>query len=202
MSEGRNDIVPLSNDIRRISADDVADVDRRTHILVHCSDDKYVELPKEESKFFPFIPQPENDEHIPEFEYPSATLEHLACWSFKYGMNGWPASELVRPCIYRDFSYVVTDEWDNHFFRQGLWAASDQRFYVTTMVAAEKFQMTGILDFMTVCFGCTLRREEDATITHDIMGVDRDTKISDDDLNEAANEYPWFKDLIKPTITK
>lgn len=176
-------------------------VNRDLYIIVQCEDGKYLEVPKSQLKACPFIKEAEGEE-IPEFEYPATVLEHLVRWAVHYGVDGKATSELTRPCIYRDFSYVVTDKWDNDFFNQRLCSPLHQKHFLLTMTAAEKFGMHGLLDFMCVGLGCKLRGKDDASIIHDVMGLDKDVEITDADLAEVSKEYPWFDNSIRPTVKK
>jgi hypothetical protein len=176
-------------------------VNRDLYIIVQCEDGKYLEVPKSQLKVCPFIKEAGGDE-IPEFEYPATVLENLIRWAVHYGVDGHAASELTRPCIYRDFSYVVTEKWDNDFFNQRLCSPLHQKHYLLTMTAAEKFGMQGLLDFMCIGLGCKLRGKDDASIIHDVMGLDKDVEITDEELAGVSKEYSWFDDSIRPSTKK
>ncbi|KAG5487604.1 hypothetical protein GH5_07957 [Leishmania sp. Ghana 2012 LV757] len=175
-------------------------VDRDLYVIVHCDDGKYIEVSKNYTKQCPFIQEDQGD--IPEFGYPAAVLEHLIRWAVHYGVEGHAASELARPCIYRDFSYVVTEKWDNDFFNQRLCSPLNQKHYLLTMTAAEQFGMQGLLDFMCIGLGCKLRSKDDNGIIHDVMGLDKETEVTTDDLAEVSKDYPWFDDAVKATTKK
>ncbi|KPI83086.1 hypothetical protein ABL78_7886 [Leptomonas seymouri] len=176
-------------------------VDRDFYIIVHCEDSKYIEVPRSQLKACPFIKEVEGDE-IPEFEYPATVLEHLIRWSTHYGVEGKAASELTRPCIYRDFSYVVTEKWDNDYFNLRLCSPLHQKHYLLTMTAAEKFGMQGLLDFMCIGLGCKLRSKDKSTVIHDVMGLDKDAEVTDADLADVSKVYSWFDDSVRPTVSK
>ncbi|GET85776.1 hypothetical protein, conserved [Leishmania tarentolae] len=175
-------------------------VDRDLYTIVHCDDGKYIEVSKSYTKQCPFIEDVNGE--IPEFGYPAAVLEHLIRWAVHYGVYGHAASELARPCIYRDFSYVVTDKWDNDFFNQRLCSPLNQKHYLLTMTAAERFGMQGLLEFMCIGLGCKLRSKDDSGIIHDVMGLDKEMEVTSEDLAEVSNDYPWFDDAVKATVKK
>ncbi|KAG5511408.1 hypothetical protein JKF63_07371 [Porcisia hertigi] len=175
-------------------------VDRDVYTIVHCDDNKYMEVSKDYIQQCPFIN--EADGEIPEFGYPATVLEHLIRWAVHYGVDGNAASQMIRPCIYRDFSYVVTDEWDNDFFHQRLCSSLNQKHYLQTMTAAEQFGMQGLLDFMCIGLGCKLRSRDEANIIHEVMGISKEVEITSEDLAEVSTDYPWFDDAVKATTKK
>lgn len=175
--------------------------DRDLYVIVHCNDGKFLEVSKSYTKQCPFIGAAEGDD-IPEFAYPAAVLEHLIRWAVHYGVGGQATSPMTRPCIYRDFSYVVTDKWDNEFFNQRLCSPLNQKHYLLTMTAAEEFGIQGLLDFMCIGLGCKLRGKDDNAIMYDVMGLDKEVETTDEDLTEVSKDYPWFDDAVKATTKK
>ncbi|KAK7196401.1 hypothetical protein NESM_000577100 [Novymonas esmeraldas] len=176
-------------------------VDRDQYVIVHCNDGKYTEVSKSYVKHCPFIGEAEGED-IPEFGYPAAVLENLIRWAVHYGVDGQAASPLIRPCIYRDFVYVATDKWDIDFFHQRLCSPLHQKHFLHTMTAAEEFGMKGLLDFMCIGISCKLRSKDDSSIAHDVMGIDKETPVTSEDLAEVTKDYPWFDDAVKATVKK
>lgn len=176
-------------------------VNHDVHIIVHCEDGKYLEVPKTQLKACPFIKDAEGD-NLPEFDYPATVLENLIRWAVQYGVDGKAASELTRPCVYRDFSYVAKDKWDSEFYNQRLCSPLNHKHYLLTMTAAEQYGMQGLLDFMSIALGCKLRGKDNASIIHDVMGLDRDVEVTDADLADVSKEYAWFDDSVRPVAKK
>lgn len=184
-----------------MTAPSEANYDRATNIVVLCSDSKHVVVPKEWVEKCPFLTMPSSEEEIPEFEFPAQVLDSLVRWVAQYGIAGVAASPMARPCLYREFSFVLTDNWDKDYYKR-LCNSLQQKHYLTTMTGAEKFGMEGLLDFMCIGLGCRLRNAEESVITHDIMGVDKDTTVTDEDLTKVSEDYAWFDEAIKPVDVK
>ncbi|RNF02474.1 uncharacterized protein Tco025E_08622 [Trypanosoma conorhini] len=178
-----------------------SNVDRALHTVVHCSDGKYVEVPREVSEKCTFI-EKTDDETIPEFDYPAAVLENLVCWTEHYGMDGVAESEIVRPCIYRNILHVLKNKWDNGFFVFRLTSELNIGHYLQTINAAEKFNMKGLHDFLCVGLSCKLRNEEDTEIIQKIMGIPADEEVEPEDIEKATTRYPWLNEAIEPVVRK
>lgn len=116
------------------------------------------------------------------FDFASPILEVLVHWTKQYGADGKAASPLVKPCVYRDFSYVVTDPWDEEFYTKWLSKNEYEKYYLQIMNAAEKYDMHGLIDFMAVALGCRLRSDEDEIFLRNILNVPVDVAITEEDL--------------------
>lgn len=193
----------MTSDIRTLIPSPTGEfnVDRSCTIVVQCTD-KHLGIPKDAAAKCPFITAPSSDDAVTEFEFAATVLENLVGWTLQYGVKGVAASPIVRPCLYRDYTYVLTDEWDNEFYHSHLCKALNQKHYLATMTAAEKFGLTGLLDFMAVGLGCKLRNEDDNTIIHEIMGIDKETEVTEEDIAKVDKDYPWFADITKPVDVK
>lgn len=173
--------------------------DAEASVVVSCNDGKFVLVPKDAAAQCPFIPAaPAADGEHRSIPYATPTLQALVSWAVHYGATGVAASPLVKPCIYRDFSYVATDDWDAKF---AAWAFGDEntrKQLLMTLKAAEQYKMEGLLDFFCVALGCKLRGEKQDVIIHDIMGVDKETTVTAEDIANVGKEYDWFSDATKP----
>ncbi|EAN86445.1 hypothetical protein C3747_65g12 [Trypanosoma cruzi] len=176
-------------------------VDRTMHTIVHCSDGKYVEVPKAVADKCPFI-EKVKEEMIPEFEYPAAVLENLVCWTEHYGIDGFAESEIVRPCIYRNILHVLKNKWDNGFFVSRLTSELNIGHYLQTVNAAEKFNMKGLHCFLCVGLSCKFRSEDDAELIHKIMGLPSNVQPNQEDIENVTTRYPWLNEAIEPVVRK
>ncbi|EPY36099.1 hypothetical protein AGDE_07083 [Angomonas deanei] len=132
-------------------------------VLVHCEDNKDVEAPETAVAKCPFVKDGA-------FESTACVLMNLVRWVDKYGIDGHSASELPRPCPYRDISYVFKG-WDLEFAEK-LFAPPQRTHFLTTMNVAEKYKITGLIDFMSIALGCKLRNNADQQAVQEIFGVD------------------------------
>lgn len=175
-------------------------VDLSTHIIVQCADGKFVEVPKEQDALCPFIKDGESID-MKQCEFSATVLENLVRWTWKYGVTGSANSAMVKPCIYRDFSYVVTDSWDADFFRHHLCSAMALKHFLPTMNAAEQYGMTGLLEFMAIGLGCKLRNDDDSATVQEILGVTKDD-VTPEDLEQVPQDYSWFAEATTPVVMK
>ncbi|RNE99761.1 hypothetical protein TraAM80_08054 [Trypanosoma rangeli] len=178
-----------------------SNVDRAVHTIVHCSDGKYVEVPREVADKCSFIEKVSED-IIPEFDYPAAVLENLICWTEHYGMDGVAASEIVRPCIYRNVLHVLKNKWDAGFFFSRLTTELNIGHYLQTINAAEKFNMKGFHDFLCVGLSCKFRSDEEAELIHKIMGVPVNEQVEPEDIENTTTRYLWLNEAIEPVVRK
>ncbi|CCW61349.1 unnamed protein product [Phytomonas sp. EM1] len=174
-------------------------VDKTKYHIVQCSDEKYVEVLIEQAKQCPFITPSTNESGIFSFKYPAPVLENLVRWTAKYGLDGFANSKIARPCIYREFSCVLTDDWDFDFFNRRLWTSKNYKYFLITMNAAEEYNIKGLLDLMEAALSCKIRSEDESTIVNEVMGIEKDVEITDELLNNVSDTYPWFQDLITPS---
>nr|CCC91794.1 conserved hypothetical protein [Trypanosoma congolense IL3000] len=189
----------ISSDIRVVY--NTANVDRSIYNVVHCSDGKYAEVPKNQMDRLKFLEKVDDDADI-EFEYPEAVLESLALWSLKYGMDGVATGGSVRPCIYRNVQYILKDEWEKEFFTSRLANDLNVIHYLQTINAAEKYGMKGLHDFLCVCLSCKFRSEEDGELIHKLMGLSDLVEVGDEELEEATKRYAWLNQAIEPVVRK
>ncbi|CCW69059.1 unnamed protein product [Phytomonas sp. Hart1] len=173
-------------------------VDKTKFMIVQCSDGKYVEVLIDHANKCPFI-TPTNEDAIFSFKYPAPVLELIVRWTSKYGLEGTASSKMIRPCIYRDFYSVLTDDWDYDFFNRRLWTSMNLKYFIITMNAAEEFNIRGLLDLLEVALSCKIRGEDESTIIKGVMRIEEDVEITDELLNKVYNTYPWFEAQITPS---
>ncbi|EPY30728.1 hypothetical protein STCU_01457 [Strigomonas culicis] len=171
-------------------------VDTNTHIIVHCSDGNYMEIPKEQAANCPFIHPPSGQGHH-EIEYPAAVLESLVRWVSHYGVDGKCASTLPVPCTYRDMKFILKDDWDDDFYNRKLFSNLTKKVFLVTMNAAEKYKIEGLLDLMATALGCILR-SEDRDSLNEIMGIAKGESISEEEINAVEEKHPWVNEATKP----
>ncbi|KAH9588746.1 hypothetical protein LSM04_003943 [Trypanosoma melophagium] len=179
----------------------LSNVNRSTDAIIHCSDGKYASIKKEIATKCKFI-ELNDDEEIPEFEYPMAVLDTLCSWTEKYGMDGVAESDIVRPCVYRNVLYVLKSKWDAEFFESRLGNESNVGYYLQTINAAEKYNMKGLYDLLCLGLGCKVRNDDEEEIIHKVMGVPEDVEITSEDLENTSIRYPWLQEAIKPVVRK
>lgn len=161
---------------------------------VRCSDGMFLSMEKSACSKCPFIVS--SDDTLT-CEYSAQTLDNLVKWTMQYGATGVAKSQFTRPCLFRDFSYVATDPWDKEFF-EFLVSPERLKYYVPTINAAEKYKMDGLLDLLCVGLGCKLRGQDDTA--KEILGVDKSTEFSEEELAKVFADYSWFEEAVKPKV--
>lgn len=161
---------------------------------VRCADDKFVTFAKSELKKFPFI---EEAGDALSFDFSSEVLDNLIKWSFNYSFDGEAASKFTRPCIFVDFAYLASNEWDKKYFEL---ITSEKRLmhFVSTLNAAEKYKMNGLVDFLCIVFSCKLRAHIDDGKA--MLGIPKGIEFSEEDLQKVSDDYSWFDAAVKPKI--
>lgn len=177
-------------------------VNPNIHVVVCCSDHKCVEVPKNLVPACTFLVRDEGKPGMYRFDFPAVVLENLVHWTAQYGINGQATSALVKPCIYRDFDYVTTNSWDRTFYKHNLSSSMNEKYYLPTMNAAEKYGIQGLLDFMVVALGCRLRSGEDDSALLELLGLDANAHITQEDLDAVDTDYPWIAEATKPVPVK
>lgn len=163
--------------------------------VVHCDGAKYLSFPTAEASRFPFLRGSDRT-----FKYSAVVLENLIAWTAHYSVEGCAKSHFPRPCLFRDFSYAASDEWDRKFF-EDLVSPAKVTDYLATMKAAEDYQIDGLVEFMCVGLGCKLRgQEEDAK---EILGVSKTAELSDlQAMLKSDAVYSWFDEAVEPKAVK
>lgn len=185
--------------LKEVFKNDDGNIERNpNNTYVECSDDRIAEISAQKVKLCPFLATSEGSGSI-SFKYPFPVLENLIMWCDHYTAKGKPKSALSRPCVYRDFSYVATNNWDKEYFFKNLWAMSNRKYYLMTMNAAEEFGMDGLLDFLCIGFGCIMRSGTASSVIQEVMNIPKSEEITDEELKAVTVDYPWLAELTAPT---
>lgn len=161
-------------------------------VVVHCSDDQIFLLEESLCSQLPFLKK-EGDKVT--FDFPSVVLSNLIQWISHYSIDGVAKSKMVVPCLFRSFSYVTADEWDRIFFEQ-LTSGERSQYFIPTINAAEKYNLSGLQEFLCMGLGCKLRGQDDDV--KDILGLEHSMDFTEEELMKVSEDYKWFDEAVEP----
>lgn len=164
----------------------------KKEIGVHCIDGGVFNIGAAMLEELPFLNK--EDDKI-SFDFPLVVLQNLVKWISQYKINGTSQSKLVVPCLFQNFSYVTTDPWDKIFFLE-VTSAKNAKYFIPTINAAEKYNITGLMEFLCVGLGCKLRGQDEDV--KEILGVSNELNFSEEELMNVSHDYAWFEEAVQP----
>lgn len=129
------------------------------------------------------------------FDFSSVVLEFLAQWISHSSLEKNANRELPVPCLFRSFSFVPTSKWNIHFFEQ-ITAKEKIRHFLPTIKAAEKYNITDLLDLLCMGLGCKLRGEDEDL--KELFCLSHSMDFSEEELAKVPEDYPFFDVAVNP----
>jgi hypothetical protein len=169
-------------------------VDFTTTVVVQCADGKFATVPRAAAATTPLdLSSNAQDAPVP-FPFSFGVLGSIVHWCEKYGKNGSCESKFALPVLHTDFNVLLSSEWEKNFFNVVINRHDGSDVFFGSMNAAEKFGMNGLLDFLVVALGCSIRGKSDT----EILTVLQQKPIPDEEIGKIGESYKWFAEATAP----
>lgn len=154
-------------------------------IVVHTSDDKYCTVLRAVASKTPL----QIVDGVSEFPFSAEALTTIVHWCDKNGIDGKGDTSFSLPVTHTDFAILLTSDWEKQFFANVVARHDGVDVYVSSINAAERYHVAGLLDFLIVALGCAIRGKSDT----DILSVlHENASVTDEEVAAAKTQYPWF----------
>ncbi|CUG94269.1 Hypothetical protein, putative [Bodo saltans] len=162
-----------------------------THIVFHTSDDKYASVARGVASKTPLSAAGD----VVEFPYTAEALVTIVHWCEKFGTQGSSETQFALPVTHTDLNVLLTSEWEKSFNNNILSRHDGADILASSIIAAEGLKLNGLLDFLIVALGCSIRGKSD----HDILATLHDSKtVEDDEISAAKKKYVWLEGVTTP----
>jgi hypothetical protein len=168
-------------------------IDFSVTAVFQCSDGKFSSLSRAIAAITPLdLSGPQEEAIVVPFS--SGVLGSIVHWCEKYGKTGAAESKFSLPVLHTDFTTLLASDWEKNFYTSVVNRHDGSDVFLGTISAAEKFGMTGLVDFLVVALGCAIRGKSDA----EILAVLQQKSDPEEETAKINETYKWFAAATTP----